>query len=101
MKVFVAGATGALGMRLIPQLVARGHEVIGMTQTPSKQDLLRALGARPVVADALDAEAVARAAGAQVQRPRLDRMPVVPGQLDVQRDQGSGARSSGRHARTR
>src|ERR671931_2431139 len=61
MKVFVAGATGALGLRLIPQLVARGHEVIGMTQTPSKQDLLRALGARPVVGDALDADAVARA----------------------------------------
>jgi nucleoside-diphosphate-sugar epimerase len=61
MKVFVAGATGALGQRLVPQLVARGHEVIGMTQTPSKQDLLRVLGARPVVADALDADAVARA----------------------------------------
>jgi nucleoside-diphosphate-sugar epimerase len=61
MKVFVAGATGALGQRLVPELVARGHEVIGMTQTPSKQDLLRVLGARPVVADALDADAVARA----------------------------------------
>jgi nucleoside-diphosphate-sugar epimerase len=61
MKVFVAGASGALGLRLIPQLVARGHEVVGMTRTPSKQDLLRAQGARPVVADALDAEAVARA----------------------------------------
>jgi nucleoside-diphosphate-sugar epimerase len=61
MKVFVAGATGALGQRLVPQLVARGHEVIGMTQTPAKQDLLRVLGARPVVADALDADAVAHA----------------------------------------
>jgi nucleoside-diphosphate-sugar epimerase len=61
MKVFVAGATGALGQRLVPQLVARGHEVIGMTQTESKQDLLRVLGARPVMADALDADAVARA----------------------------------------
>src|SRR4051812_13127309 len=61
MKVFVAGASGALGQRLVPQLVARGHEVIGMTQTPAKQDLLRVLGARPVVADALDADAVARA----------------------------------------
>jgi 2-alkyl-3-oxoalkanoate reductase len=61
MKVFVAGATGALGLRLVPELVARGHEVIGMTQTPSKQDRLRALGARPVVADALDADAVAHA----------------------------------------
>src|SRR3954470_22095328 len=61
MKVFVAGATGALGLGLLPQLVARGHAVIGMTQTPPKQDLLRAVGARPVVADALDADAVARA----------------------------------------
>jgi nucleoside-diphosphate-sugar epimerase len=61
MKVFVAGATGALGLCLVPQLVARGHEVIGMTQTPSRQDLLRVHGARPVVADALDADAVARA----------------------------------------
>ncbi len=61
MKVFVAGASGALGLRLVPQLVARGHEVIGMTRTPSKQDLLRALGARPVIADGLDPDAVARA----------------------------------------
>ena len=61
MKIFVAGATGALGKRLVPQLVAAGHEVIGMTRTPDKQDLLRSLGALPVVADALDAEAVARA----------------------------------------
>jgi 2-alkyl-3-oxoalkanoate reductase len=61
MKVFVAGATGALGRQLVPQLVARGHEVVGMTRTASKQDGLRALGARPVVADALDPDAVARA----------------------------------------
>lgn len=60
MKVFVAGATGALGRQLVPQLVARGHEVVGMTRTASKQDELRALGARPVVADALDPDAVAR-----------------------------------------
>ena len=54
MKVFVAGATGALGRQLVPQLVARGHDVIGMTSTESKRDLVRSLGARPVVADALD-----------------------------------------------
>src|SRR5262245_55498275 len=60
MKVFVAGATGALGVQLVPLLVAAGHEVVGMTRTPSKQDGLRALGARPVVADALDPDAVAR-----------------------------------------
>jgi 2-alkyl-3-oxoalkanoate reductase len=61
MKVFVAGATGVLGRALVPQLVARGHEVVGMTRTASKQDLVRSLGARPVVADALDADAVAQA----------------------------------------
>ena len=61
MKVFVAGATGVLGRELVPQLVARGHEVVGMTRSPSKQDLVRSLGARPVVADALDPDAVAQA----------------------------------------
>ena len=61
MKVFVAGATGVLGRALVPQLVARGHEVVGMTRSASKQDLVRSLGAHPVVADALDPDAVAQA----------------------------------------
>jgi 2-alkyl-3-oxoalkanoate reductase len=61
MKVFVAGATGALGRQLVPQLVARGHEVVGMTRSASKQDLVRSLGARPVVVDALDPDAVDQA----------------------------------------
>ena len=60
MKVLVAGATGALGKQLVPRLVASRHEVVGITRSPSKQDDLRALGARPAVADALDAEQVAR-----------------------------------------
>ena len=61
MKIFVAGATGALGRVLVPQLVARGHEVVGMTRSASKQDLVRSLGALPVVADALDPDLVAKA----------------------------------------
>ncbi len=61
MKVFLAGATGVLGRTLVPQLVARGHEVVGMTRRASKQELVRSLGARPVVADALDPDAVAQA----------------------------------------
>jgi nucleoside-diphosphate-sugar epimerase len=64
MKVFLAGASGALGRQLVPQLVARGHEVTGMTRSADKQDLLRSLGARPVIADALDRDAVARAVAA-------------------------------------
>jgi nucleoside-diphosphate-sugar epimerase len=61
MNVFVAGASGVLGRELVPQLVAQGHDVVGMTRSPAKEDLVRRLGARPVVADALDADAVARA----------------------------------------
>ena len=44
MRVFVAGATGALGTQLVPQLVANGHEVVGTTRTASKQQALRAMG---------------------------------------------------------
>src|SRR5437773_4001427 len=61
MRIFVAGATGVLGRALVPGLVAQGHEVVGMTKSASKQDLVRSLGARPVVADALDPDAVAQA----------------------------------------
>jgi 2-alkyl-3-oxoalkanoate reductase len=58
MKVFVAGATGAVGKRLVPLLVAEGHEVVGTTRSPAKADELRAAGAEPVVADVLDETAV-------------------------------------------
>src|SRR4051794_21189269 len=61
MRVFVAGATGALGRRLVPKLAERGHEVFGTTRSAAKQDELRALGAEPVVVDALDKQAVATA----------------------------------------
>ncbi len=66
MKIFVAGATGALGRRLVPRLVERGHQVTGMTRSEGKFRLLRDLGATPVAADALNPEAVAQAvAGAE------------------------------------
>jgi nucleoside-diphosphate-sugar epimerase len=61
MRVFVAGATGAIGKQLVPRLVAAGHEVHGMTRSESKQEMLYELGAVPVVADALDADQVAHA----------------------------------------
>lgn len=54
MRVFVAGATGAMGRQLVPRLVRAGHEVHAMTRSESKQGFLRELGAVPVVADALD-----------------------------------------------
>jgi nucleoside-diphosphate-sugar epimerase len=61
MKIFLAGASGALGRQLLPLLVDAGHEVVGTTTSPQKLETLRALGAQPVVLDLLDAEAVGRA----------------------------------------
>jgi nucleoside-diphosphate-sugar epimerase len=58
MRVFVAGATGAVGARLVPLLVAGGHDVVAMTRSAAKARGLRALGAEPVVADGLDRAAV-------------------------------------------
>jgi nucleoside-diphosphate-sugar epimerase len=55
MRVFVAGASGALGSRLVPQLVDAGHEVIGTHNSPGKAEVLRSLGAKPVLVDLLDA----------------------------------------------
>lgn len=58
MRVFVTGATGALGQHLVPALIAAGHEVTATTRTPGKAGQLREAGAEPVVVDGLDREAV-------------------------------------------
>jgi nucleoside-diphosphate-sugar epimerase len=58
MRVFVAGASGVIGVRLLPLLVAAGHEVAGMTLSPEKAVALRDLGAEPVVCNAFDADAL-------------------------------------------
>ncbi len=64
MRVFVAGATGVLGQRLVPQLVARGHQVTGTTTSPAKLNVLEKLGADGVVMDGLDAMSVGEAVAA-------------------------------------
>ncbi|HZO62113.1 MAG TPA: NAD-dependent epimerase/dehydratase family protein [Gaiellaceae bacterium] len=65
MRVFVAGAGGIVGRHLVPELVARGHQVVATTRNPARQEALRSLGATPAVMDGLDpasvGEAVARA----------------------------------------
>src|SRR4051794_38123979 len=83
MKIFVAGATGVLGRALVPRLVARGHEVVGMTRSPSKQDLVRGLGARPVVADALDPDAVARAVASAGPEVIVHQLTALSGPMTV------------------
>ena len=61
MRVFVAGASGALGTRLVPQLIDAGHEVVGTHNSPANTELVRKLGAKPVMLDLLDARAVRQA----------------------------------------
>jgi NAD dependent epimerase/dehydratase family/Protein of unknown function (DUF1524) len=60
MKGFVAGASGAIGTRLVPQLIERGHEVIGTSKSRGKAERIAALGARAIVLDLLDAPAVGK-----------------------------------------
>jgi 2-alkyl-3-oxoalkanoate reductase len=83
MKVFVAGATGALGRTLLPQLAAAGHEVVGLTRSASKQDMVRTLGARPVVADALDPDAVARAVAEAEPQVIVHQLTALSDSLDM------------------
>src|ERR1019366_6580784 len=71
MRVFVTGATGALGRHLVPALVAAGHEVTATMRTPGKAGWLREVGAEPGVVDGLDREAVI--AAGQASRPGEDR----------------------------
>jgi 2-alkyl-3-oxoalkanoate reductase len=61
MRVFVAGASGAIGTRLVPQLIDAGHEVIGTFRSPASAERVRALGAEAVTLDLLDAPAVRKA----------------------------------------
>jgi len=85
MKILVAGATGALGKQLVPRLVAAGHEVVGMTRSESKRDTLRAMGATPVVADALDPDQVARAVAEASPEAIIHQLTALSGRLDMRR----------------
>jgi nucleoside-diphosphate-sugar epimerase len=83
MKVLVAGATGAIGRQLVPKLVANGHEVVGMTRSEAKAGEVRALGARPAVADALDPEQVAAAVAASEPEAIIHQLTALSGDLDL------------------
>ena len=83
MRVFVAGATGAIGRQLVPRLVAAGHVVHGMTRSGSKQAMLDELGAVPVVADALDPDQVAEAVGRARPDVIVHQLTAIPATLDL------------------
>ncbi|HEX4360160.1 MAG TPA: NAD-dependent epimerase/dehydratase family protein [Pseudonocardia sp.] len=63
LRVFLAGASGVIGQRLIPRLVAAGHVVGGMTRSAAKAELVGSLGAEPIVCDVFDREGLIRAVG--------------------------------------
>ena len=83
MRIFLAGATGAIGRQLLPRLVERGHEVIGMTRRESKQELIRELGGQPVVADALDPESVSQAIAHAEPEVIVHQLTAIPHALDM------------------
>jgi 2-alkyl-3-oxoalkanoate reductase len=85
MRVLVAGATGAIGHRLVPLLVDSGHEVVGTTRTPDKVDGLRLVGATPVVLDGTDGEAVRRAILEAEPEVVVHEMTALSGDLDFRR----------------
>ena len=83
MKVLVAGATGALGKQLVPRLVANRHDVVGMTRSASRREAVRALGATPVVADALDPDAVGRAVAEAQPDVIVHQLTALSGLIDM------------------
>ncbi|HEX5925852.1 MAG TPA: NAD(P)-dependent oxidoreductase [Baekduia sp.] len=83
MRIFLAGATGAVGQRLVPMLLQDGHEVVAMTRTAAKADGLRAAGALPVVADALDRDAVMGAVIGAEPEVIVHQMTALTGATDL------------------
>lgn len=83
MRVFVAGAAGAIGRYLVPQLVARGHDVIGTTRDPNKIPALQSLGATAVVLDGLDAHAVGLAVAQADPQAIVHQMTAISSKPDL------------------
>lgn len=82
MRVFLAGATGAIGRQLVPMLLADGHRVTGMTRSPERAKALAAAGVEPVIADALDAQAVLGAVDAARADAVIHQLTSIPPRLD-------------------
>ena len=92
MKVFVAGASGAIGRRLVPRLVESGHEVVATTRSREKVDELRRLGAVPVLLDGLDAPGVAEAVARAEPAVIVHQMTALAGMDDLRNfDRGFAA----------
>jgi nucleoside-diphosphate-sugar epimerase len=86
MRIFLAGASGVIGLRLLPVLVADGHEVAAMTRSPQKADQLRALGGEPVVCDVFDRDALSAAVTSFAPEMVMHQLTDLPDRLDELRD---------------
>jgi nucleoside-diphosphate-sugar epimerase len=83
MRIFLAGATGAIGRPLVSALIAAGHSVVGLTHAPAKTEAIRRMGAEPVVADGLDAAAVRAAVMASSPEIIIHEMTDLTGASDL------------------
>jgi nucleoside-diphosphate-sugar epimerase len=97
MRIFLAGAAGAIGRRLVPLLQGAGHHVVGTTRSTSKADLLRAAGVEPVVLDVFDRALLTRAASAARPHIVIHQLTDLPPGLDP----SQMAEGSRRNARMR
>ena len=87
MRVFVAGASGAIGRPLVPQLMAAGHEVTGTTRSEQRAEAVRAAGARAVVCDALDAKALHAAVTEAAPEVVIHQLTALPDRFDPRDDE--------------
>jgi nucleoside-diphosphate-sugar epimerase len=83
MHVYIAGGTGAIGRRLVPQLVARGHRVTSTTRDPRKIELIEGLGAEAAVVDALDSAAVGGSVAKAEPDAVVHQLTALSGSMDV------------------
>ena len=85
MRIFVAGASGVLGRRLVSLLTGAGHDVTGMTRSASRVDNIRTQGASPIVCDAFDKDALSAALAAARPEIVVNELTAIPGRLDPRR----------------
>lgn len=93
-RIFLAGAGGAIGRRLVPLLRAAGHEVFGTTRDPAKAGMLRQLGAEPVVVDVFDARALSDAVAEARPEVVIHQLTDLPPGLDPARMAEAGPRNA-------
>lgn len=83
MRIYLAGASGVIGIRLLPMLVADGHEVAAMTRSPHKAEELRAMGGRPVVCDVFDRDALTSAVASFAPEMVMHQLTDLPDKLEL------------------